>query len=137
MSNEKCKNNLIEEYEVSPSSVVELVKNGKSPVILDVRDKEEYEKSHLENSILLSVHKLSQKSLTDIGLGEKSKDNEIIIYCRSGVRSKTAYEIIKSLGYTNIKSMAGGIVLWEESGYQFTETDSKVRERDIDKGSIL
>ncbi|MEX0931074.1 MAG: DUF1573 domain-containing protein, partial [Candidatus Paceibacterota bacterium] len=82
----------------------------------------EYEEVHLENALLLPVQELSAQSLADIGLGEDAKDKEIIIYCRSGARSKTAYDIMKSLGYTNIKSVSGGMIHWEEDNYPFTET---------------
>ena len=67
------------------------------------------------------MQELSQESLAGIGLGEDAKNKEIIIYCRSGARSKTAYDIMKSLGYTNIKSVSGGMIHWEEDKYPFTE----------------
>ena len=54
-------------------------------------------------------------------LAKTQKNKEIIIYCRSGARSKTAYDIMKSLGYTNIKSVSGGMIHWEEDKYPFTE----------------
>ena len=55
-------------------------------------------------------------------LGENSKDKEIILYCRSGNRSQTAYNIMESLGYINIKSVSGGMIHWEEDNYPFTES---------------
>jgi rhodanese-related sulfurtransferase len=91
-------------------------------VLLDVRTKEEYEEVHLENAVLLPVQELSQGTLARIGLGEEAKNKEIIIYCRSGARSKTAYDIMKSLGYTNIKSIGGGMIHWQEDGYPLTES---------------
>jgi hypothetical protein len=67
------------------------------------------------------VEELSQDTLNQIGLGEDSKDKEIIIYCRSGARSKIAYDVMSSLGYTNIKSVAGGMIHWQEDNYPFME----------------
>jgi rhodanese-related sulfurtransferase len=83
---------------------------------------EEYEEMHIENSLLLPVQELTQETLNKIGLGEEAKDKEIIIYCRSGARSKTAYDIMDSLGYTNIKSIAGGMIHWQEDEYPFTKS---------------
>lgn len=108
-------------HEVSPGVVVEKIKENKDIILLDVRTPEEYTEIHLENSLLLPVGELSAKTLADIGLGEDAKDKEIIIYCRSGARSKQAYDIMDSLGYTNIKSVAGGMVHWQEDNYPFTE----------------
>jgi len=111
----------VKEYEIYPGDVVEKIARQEDIVLLDVRTVEEYEEIHLEGALLLPVQELSQQSLANIGLGEESKDKEILIYCRSGNRSKTAYDIMSSLGYTNIKSVAGGMVHWEEDEYPFTE----------------
>lgn len=121
MDDEHHEDDKVEIYEIYPGDVAEKIKNGEDIVLLDVRTLEEYEEIHLENALLLPVQELSAKSLADIGLGENMKDKEIIIYCRSGARSKTAYDIMKSLGYKNIKSSAGGMVHWEEDNYPFTE----------------
>lgn len=109
-------------YEIYPGDVVEKIKNNEDIILLDVRTPEEYAEVHLENALLLPVQELSQQSLNKIGLGENMKDKEIYIYCRSGSRSQTAYNIMESLGYTNIKSVAGGMIHWEEDEYPFTET---------------
>jgi rhodanese-related sulfurtransferase len=109
-------------YEVSPAAVVKRVQANEGAVLLDVRTPEEYETLHLENALLLPVQELSAGTLADIGLGADAKDKEIVLYCRSGARSKTAYDIMTSLGYTNIVSVAGGMVHWEEDQYPLTET---------------
>lgn len=109
-------------HEISPGDVVKKVRAGEDVVLLDVRTLEEYEEIHLEGALLLPVQELSEETLTSIGLGEDAKDREIILYCRSGARSQTAYNIMKSLGYTNIKSVAGGMVHWQEDQYPLTET---------------
>jgi len=103
--------------EVSPAAVVDRVQANEDLILLDVRTPAEYEALHLENALLLPVKELSAKTLEDVGLGEDMKDAEIIIYGRSGTRSQTAYNVMQSLGYTNISSVAGGMVHWEEDGY--------------------
>ena len=101
--------NMINSFEIHPNAVTEKIKNNKDIILLDVRTPEEYKEKRLMGSILLPIQELSQRTLANIGLGIGSKNKEIIIYCRSGVRSKTAYDIMNTLGYTNIKSVAGGI----------------------------
>ncbi len=100
-------------YEIYPGDVVTKIKDNEDIILLDVRTLEEYETIHLENALLLPVQELSQQTLNEIGLGEDVKNKEIILYCRSGNRSKTAYNIMESLGYTNIKSVSGGMIHWE------------------------
>lgn len=112
---------VVREFEIYPGDVVEKIKNKEDVILLDVRTPEEYEEIHLQNALLLPVQELSAQSLAGIGLGENAKDKEIIIYCRSGSRSETAYNIMNSLGYTNIKSVAGGMIHWQEDEYPFTE----------------
>jgi len=109
-------------YEIAPAEVVAKVEKNEDIVLLDVRTPEEYAEIHLEGAELLPVQQLSAGTLAEIGLGEDAKGKEIIIYCRSGARSKTAYDIMKSLGYTNLKSVNGGIVHWQEDNYPLTVT---------------
>ena len=120
---------VVASHEIYPGVVAEKIKADEDIILLDVRTPEEHEVVHLENSLLLPVQELSQETLNKIGLGQDKKDQEIIIYCRSGARSKTAYDIMSSLGYTNIKSVAGGMIHWEEDGYPYTEAGEYVPEQ--------
>jgi rhodanese-related sulfurtransferase len=115
---------VLAEHEIYPGAVAEKIKNGEDIILLDVRTLEEYAEVHLENALLLPVEKLSKDTLEQIGLGESAKDKEIILYCRSGARSQVAYNIMDSLGYTNIKSVAGGMIHWQEDNYPYTESGS-------------
>ena len=76
-------------------------------VILDVRTQEEYEEGHIPGAILIPDFEIEAKVedvLTD-------KNQMILVYCRSGRRSKIAAEALVELGYTNIKEF-GGIIDW-------------------------
>ena len=76
-------------------------------VILDTRTQEEYDEGHIPGAIVISHDEILQKAesvLTD-------KDQLILVYCRSGRRSKLAAEDLVKLGYTNIKEF-GGIIDW-------------------------
>ena len=76
-------------------------------VILDTRTQEEYDEGHIPGAIVISHDEILQKAesvLTD-------KDQLILVYCRSGRRSKLAAEDLVKLGYTNVKEF-GGILDW-------------------------
>lgn len=89
-------------------------------ILIDVRTPEEYEEYHLENSILMPVQTLESNLAAN---NEITKDNQIIVYCRSGNRSMTAYNIMKELGYENVQSMAGGIKQWHSLEYKTCSGD--------------
>ena len=112
----------LKDFEVSPFQVYSKIKNKEPIKLLDVREDSEYAESHIEGTLLLSVNNINQEELDKLGL---NKDDEIVVYCRSGRRSATAYDILKSLGYNNVKSMNGGIVHWMEEGFQVEEGDDK------------
>ena len=76
-------------------------------IILDVREQDEYDAGHIPGAILIPYTQIKEKAnemLTD-------KDQLILVYCRSGRRSKIAAEALVELGYTNIKEF-GGIIDW-------------------------
>ena len=76
-------------------------------IILDVRTQEEYDEGHIPGATQISHEEIAEKAedvLTD-------KDQMILVYCRSGRRSKIAAEALVELGYTNIKEF-GGISDW-------------------------
>ena len=76
-------------------------------IILDARTQEEYDEGHIPGATQISHEEIAEKAeqvLTD-------KDQLILVYCRSGRRSKIAAESLVELGYTNIKEF-GGILDW-------------------------
>ena len=76
-------------------------------IILDVRTQEEFDEGHIPGAIQISHEEVEEKAegvLTD-------KDQLILVYCRSGRRSKLAAEALAALGYTNIREF-GGILDW-------------------------
>ena len=76
-------------------------------IILDVREQDEYDAGHIPGAIVIPHEEIAEKAeevLTD-------KDQLILVYCRSGRRSKIAAEALVELGYTNIKEF-GGIIDW-------------------------
>ena len=84
-----------------------IMDNEEGYVILDARTQEEYDQGHIPGAVVISHEEIMEKAeevLTD-------KDQLILVYCRSGRRSKIAAEALVELGYTNIKEF-GGIIDW-------------------------
>lgn len=77
-------------------------------VILDVRTNEEFTSGHIPNAILIPDYEISQRAESEL----PDKSQLILVYCRSGNRSKNAASQLVSLGYTNIKEF-GGIIDWK------------------------
>ena len=75
--------------------------------ILDVREQDEYDAGHIPGAILIPYTQIAEKAEDVLA----DKDQLILVYCRSGRRSKIAAEALVELGYTNIKEF-GGIIDW-------------------------
>ena len=102
----------IAEFEIGVNSFAEEL-TAPNVIIIDVREVYEYEEEHIEDSLLLPVGEISGKMIADLNIG---KDDRILLYCRSGRRSAQAYKIFDALGYSNVKSLNGGLVHWKEEG---------------------
>lgn len=84
-----------------------MMENNEEVIVVDVRTMEEYNEGHIANAILIpneTIMNTPPEQLTD-------KNAEILIYCRSGNRSKQAAEKLIDMGYTNIYDF-GGIIDW-------------------------
>ena len=77
-------------------------------IVLDVREQEEYDTGHIPRAVLLPVGTISADTAAAV---IPEKDSEVLVYCRSGNRSKTASQALADLGYTNIYEF-GGINTW-------------------------
>ena len=76
-------------------------------VILDTRTQAEYDEGHIPGAIVISHNEIEEKAEQLL----PDKDQLLLVYCRSGRRSKLAAEALVKLGYTNIKEF-GGIIDW-------------------------
>lgn len=76
-------------------------------VILDARTQEEYDQGHIPGAILIPDTHIREQAEEKL----PRKDQLILVYCRSGRRSKLASETLAELGYTNVKEF-GGIIDW-------------------------
>ncbi|HYJ88922.1 MAG TPA: molybdopterin-synthase adenylyltransferase MoeB [Pyrinomonadaceae bacterium] len=104
--------------EVTAQQVNELLKNnGKSPVVLDVRESDEWRQGHLEGAIPLPRGFLEIKVESAL----PDKNAPIIAYCAGGVRSLLAAKAMKEMGYQDVSSMAGGYAAWKNGGFKWVQ----------------
>ena len=92
---------------ITAEEAKEIMDSREGYVILDVRTQEEYDQGHIPGAVLIpntEIEAQAEALLTD-------KNQLILVYCRSGRRSKQAAEILVELGYTNIYEF-GGILDW-------------------------
>ena len=78
-------------------------------IVLDVREAEEYEAGHIPGAVLLPVGSISGDTAA---AAIPETDSLVLVYCRSGRRSKLAAEALAGLGYSNVKEF-GGIIDWQ------------------------
>ena len=93
--------------QITAKEAKNIMDNETDYIILDVRTEEEFSEGHINGAILIPDYKITEKAeeiLTD-------KDQLILVYCRSGRRSKLAADSLATMGYTNIKEF-GGIIDW-------------------------
>ena len=93
--------------QLSQKEAKALMDSEKDYVILDVRTTEEFAESHIKGAVLIPDYDIKSKAETVL----TDKDQLILVYCRSGRRSKNASKELAELGYTNVKEF-GGIIDW-------------------------
>jgi adenylyltransferase/sulfurtransferase len=104
--------------EVSAQQVNESLKNnGNSPVLLDVRESDEWRQGHLEGALSLPRGFLEIKVESAV----PNKETPIVAYCAGGVRSLLAAKVMKEMGYQNVSSMAGGYAAWKNGGFKWVQ----------------
>ena len=88
-----------------------LVSKGAKPMLVDVRQPDEYAAGHIAGAILAPLDSVKEK------LAAVPKDQEIVLICRSGRRSGIAYKELAAEGFTNLRNMHDGMIKWLEAGY--------------------
>jgi molybdopterin/thiamine biosynthesis adenylyltransferase/rhodanese-related sulfurtransferase len=86
-----------------------------TPVLIDVRERDEYEQGFLPHAQWIPRGFLELKVEDAV----PERDREIILYCAGGTRSALAAGALHELGYTRVSSMAGGFRAWKNAGYAF------------------
>ncbi|MBE6770699.1 MAG: rhodanese-like domain-containing protein [Ruminococcaceae bacterium] len=94
--------------QITPEKASALMNKEPDCVVLDVRTEEEFASGHIENAVLIPDYEIESKAKTVL----TDKNQLILVYCRSGRRSKIAAEKLVNMGYTNVKEF-GGIIDWK------------------------
>ena len=92
---------------ISPEEAKVLMDTQEDYVILDVRTQEEFDTGHIPGAVLIPNTEIADRAEQEL----PNKDQLLLVYCRSGNRSKQASQILVELGYTNIREF-GGINDW-------------------------
>ena len=93
--------------QISQEEAKEMMDN-QEVIILDVREQDEYDGGHIPGAVLLPVGTINEETAAGV---IPEKDATVLVYCRSGNRSKTASSTLAELGYTSIYEF-GGINTW-------------------------
>ena len=93
--------------QVSPEEAAAMMEEESDYIILDVRTQEEYETAHIPGAICIPNETIGTEDIPEL----PDKEQLILVYCRSGNRSKQASEKLAKQGYTNIVEF-GGINSW-------------------------
>ena len=101
-------------HQLSVADLRDRITSGRAPVIIDVRELDEYlgELGHLPGSRLIPLKTLPTQA-HDL---ERNKHDEIVVVCRSGVRSATAAAILNGLGFEHVNNLKGGMLEWNDAG---------------------
>ena len=94
--------------QISGAEAKALMDSESGYIIIDARTQEEYDQGHIPGAILIPEYEIADRAEKEL----PDKDQLILVYCRSGRRSKIAAEALVKLGYTNVKEF-GGIIDWK------------------------
>ena len=93
--------------QITAENAKKIMDSGKEHIILDTREQDEFDEGHIPGAIQIPYTEIENKAIELM----PEKDKLILVYCRSGRRSKIAAESLAKLGYTNVKEF-GGIIDW-------------------------
>ena len=103
-----CGGNFSDGYQQITQEEAKEMMDTQEVIILDVREQDEYDSGHIPGAVLLPVGTIDEETAAAV---IPEGDSIVLVYCRSGNRSKTASSTLAELGYTNIYEF-GGINTW-------------------------
>ena len=101
-------NNSLGYEQISGEQAKNIMDTETDYIIVDARTTEEFNEGHIEGAILIPEYEIGERAEKEL----PDKDKLILVYCRSGRRSKIASQALADLGYTNVKEF-GGIIDWQ------------------------
>lgn len=102
------RNSAVSTYQQISQKEAKIMMDSQEAIILDVREQDEYDAGHIPSAVLLPVGNITTETASAV---IPEKDAVVLVYCRSGNRSKTASQTLAELGYMNVYEF-GGINTW-------------------------
>jgi len=105
--------------EITAADAADAVKKSPKTLILDVREPGEWAEGHIPGALHVPRGMLEAKADLEYANREprlQDRSVSIIVHCASGARSAMAADVLQEMGFSDVKSMAGGIVAWKEQG---------------------
>lgn len=103
-------------------TIEELVMPKTEAILLDARERDEYQVSHLKNAIYVGYNEFDISWIHDI---TDDKNQLIVVYCSLGIRSEIVANKVKEAGYNNVENLYGGIFEWKNKGFPVYDSDNK------------
>ena len=99
--------------EIDPAKLRARMQSADAPVVLDVREPEEFigELGHIAGSLLVPLDALEKRLPKLVGYVER----EVVVVCRAGARSRTAAAILQAAGFDRVENLAGGMLAWHRA----------------------
>lgn len=94
------------ELEIQPAELRRRLDSDEKPVLLDVRRPDEAAICTFSESVLIPLHELSWR------IDELDPEKPVVVYCHHGIRSLNATVMLRQAGFTNVRSLAGGVDRW-------------------------
>lgn len=107
-------------------SVQELAMPKTDAIILDAREMQEYNVSHLKDAIYVGYDEFNIETVVKT---IEDKNKKIVVYCSLGIRSEDIGEKLKKAGYTNVLNLYGGIFEWKNNGFTIYNSDGEETEK--------
>lgn len=92
--------------EITPGDLKTLLDGRRAPLLLDVRQEWETRLCRLPNAVHIPIEEI------ELRVEELSPDDPMVVYCHAGVRSAAVAEYLRSLGFRDVRNLAGGLDLW-------------------------
>ena len=125
---QKTISDVIQQYNKNsvPYITVEELHKPNDYLLLDTREPEEFEVSHLKNAVFVGYKKFDSENFQN---QYPNKEMDIVVYCSLGVRSENIGEKLQKLGYKKVRNLYGGVFEWKNKGYLVVDNEGKVTEK--------
>jgi len=105
--------------EISAVDAADAIQKNPATLVVDVREPAEWAEGHIPGALLVPRGVLEAKADLEYPNREPrlaDRSQPIIVHCASAARSAMAADVLQQMGFTNVRSLAGGIVAWKEKG---------------------